>query len=229
MTYAKQDEAGVDDVPGPGHGLIDILDPEQGVFYRFVTGSDAGGKFQKIDSPWGITLSPASFGGHGDELLVGNFGDGTINAYDTASGEFLGTLQGANGRPIVNPGLWALQFGNGAAGGDSNALYFTAGISGPAGDAIETARGMVNVALALLRVCRLGRRAPLELEIGSGKGLFLRTAAAAHPERDYLGVEIAYRYARFAAAGLLPALKRVAEILKKAGDDIEQVWQSTTV
>ena len=71
-------------------------------------------------------------------MLVGNFGDGTINAYDPVTGTFLGTLQDASGKPLINTGLWGLQFGNGGSGGDANALYFTAGISGPSGDAIES-------------------------------------------------------------------------------------------
>ena len=85
-----------------------------------------------------MVIAPDRFGDFSKALLVGNFGDGTINAFDPNTGAYLGTLQDANDKPIVNPGLWGLQFGNGASGGDSNALYFTAGISGPGGEAIES-------------------------------------------------------------------------------------------
>lgn len=75
VTFAKQDDAKHDDVPGRGHGLIDILDPAAGTFHRFATGSDAGGRLNQISSPWGLAIAPAGFGEHGDQLLVGNFGD----------------------------------------------------------------------------------------------------------------------------------------------------------
>src|SRR5262249_2579191 len=78
VTFAKQDEFKHDDAPGKGHGLIDVLDPMTWMFHRFVTGKDAGGKLKQINSPWGVAMSPKSFGAHGDKLLVGNFGSGTI-------------------------------------------------------------------------------------------------------------------------------------------------------
>jgi uncharacterized protein (TIGR03118 family) len=83
-----------------------------------------------LNSPWGITLAPGFFGDYSDTLLVGNFGDGTINGFDAFSGEFLGTLQDSAGNPLTIQGLRALQFGNSHVGGDANTLYFTAGISG---------------------------------------------------------------------------------------------------
>ena len=79
-----------------------------------------------------------AYGDFGNALLVGNFGDGTINAYNADTGEFLGTLQDSAGTALMNSGLWGLQFGNGGPGGDSHTLYVTAGISGPSGDAIES-------------------------------------------------------------------------------------------
>src|SRR6266542_1380523 len=74
VTFARQDAEKKDDVPGPGHGLIDVLDLQTRTFHRFVTGSDAGGRLRAIDSPWGVALAPATFGEHSDEILVGNFG-----------------------------------------------------------------------------------------------------------------------------------------------------------
>src|SRR6185369_431069 len=82
VTFAKQDADKEDDVPGPGHGLIDVLNLQTQTFHRFVTGSDAGGHFRQIDSPWGLAVAPSTFGAHADQLLVGNFGSGTIMAFD---------------------------------------------------------------------------------------------------------------------------------------------------
>jgi uncharacterized protein (TIGR03118 family) len=129
VTFAKQDAGKADDVPGRGHGLIDVFDPQTGTFHRFATGKDAGGKLKEIDSPWGMALSPTSFGAHADELLVGNFGSGTIMAFD-AEGKFKGLLKNEHGKPIVINGLWALAFGNGSKAGRSETLYFTAGPNG---------------------------------------------------------------------------------------------------
>jgi uncharacterized protein (TIGR03118 family) len=127
VTFAQQDGAGHDDVPGVGHGLVDVFDPVTHTFTRLVTGSAAGGSVDALNSPWGMALAPGSFGKFGGDLLVGNFGDGTINAFDPTSGAFLGTLSDSSGNPLVNPGLWGLTFGNGGQGGDKNALYITAG------------------------------------------------------------------------------------------------------
>jgi uncharacterized protein (TIGR03118 family) len=126
VTFAKQDAAGVDDVGGRGHGLIDTFDLATGTFHRFATGSDAGGRNSLIDSPWGLALAPASFGEHAGQLLVGNFGSGTIMAFD-AEGQFRGLLENLHHRPIVIEGLWALAFGNGGRAGSPDTLFFTAG------------------------------------------------------------------------------------------------------
>jgi len=93
-----------------------VFDLQTGTFDRFVTGSDAGGRLHDIDSPWGIALAPSTFGNHADELLVGNFGSGTIMAFD-ADGSFRGLLKGFHEEPIVIEGLWGLTFGNGGRGG----------------------------------------------------------------------------------------------------------------
>jgi len=127
VTFALQDSDAGDDVPGVGHGIIDVFDPTTNTFSRLVTGSAAGGTVDALDSPWGLALAPLSFGHFGGDLLVGNFGDGKINAFDPTTGAFLGTLLDEAGNPIVNPGLWGLKFGNGGLGGDPNKLYFTAG------------------------------------------------------------------------------------------------------
>jgi len=129
VTFAKQDEAKHDDVAGPGHGLIDVFDPQTGVFHRFATGSDAGGKLKDINSAWGVALAPSSFGKDGGKLLVGNFGSGTIMRFDS-NGDFRGELQAIHHGRVVIDGLWALTFGNGGNGGVTDTLYFTAGPNG---------------------------------------------------------------------------------------------------
>ena len=129
VTFAKQDALKHDDVPGPGHGLIDVLDLETRTIHRFATGSDAGGHLRAIDSPWGVVVAPSTFGEHADQLLVGNFGSGTIMAFDERGG-FQGFLESGPERPLVVDGLWALAFGNGAKAGVPGTLYFTAGPEG---------------------------------------------------------------------------------------------------
>ena len=129
VTFAKQDAAKHDDDPGPGHGLIDVFDPQTGTFHRFATGSDAGGRLRELNSPWGLAVSPANFGAHSDQLLVGNFGSGTIMSFE-ANGKFRGLLKDRHEGPLVIDGLWGLAFGNGGSGGRANTLYFTAGPGG---------------------------------------------------------------------------------------------------
>ena len=126
VTFAKQDDTKEDDVPGPGHGLIDIFDPLTGVFIRFATGSDAGGHLRQLNSPWGMALAPSSFGKHADQLLVGNFGDGTIMSFE-ADGDFKGLLRGAKDGPLRIDGLWALTVGGPPPAGRPSTVYFTAG------------------------------------------------------------------------------------------------------
>jgi uncharacterized protein (TIGR03118 family) len=123
VTYALQDADKEDDVPCPGCGFVDVFDLDGGLMQRLIS-------MGQLNSPWGLALAPDSFGAFGGDLLVGNFGDGTINAFDPLTGAFEGTLEDANGNPIVIEGLWALTFGNGANGGDKDKLYFTAGIAG---------------------------------------------------------------------------------------------------
>jgi uncharacterized protein (TIGR03118 family) len=120
VTFAKQDEEREDDVPGRGNGVVDVFDANGVLLRRFAGGGE-------LDSPWGIALAPSDFGTFGDAILIGNFGDGLIHAYDPDSGDGLGALESAQGVPIRIDGLWALAFGNGQSAGVTNELYFTAG------------------------------------------------------------------------------------------------------
>jgi uncharacterized protein (TIGR03118 family) len=123
VTYALQDADKHDDVPGAGHGYINAFDTSGTLLRRVVSRGP-------LNSPWGLALAPNDFGLFSNALLVGNFGDGRINAFDlTGSGqaENLGPLHSASGPPLKIDGLWALQFGNGAGAGPKGTLFFTAG------------------------------------------------------------------------------------------------------
>jgi uncharacterized protein (TIGR03118 family) len=123
VTYAKPDAAKHDDVSGPGNGYVNIFDTSGKLLQRFVSKGP-------LNSPWGVVMAPGGFGGFGGALLVGNFGDGLINAFNPATGAWLGALRDGSGKALSIDGLWSLTFGNGSKGGDSHTLYFTAGITG---------------------------------------------------------------------------------------------------
>jgi uncharacterized protein (TIGR03118 family) len=120
VAYAMQDVAKHDSQPGAGKGQVDIFDLNGNFVSTFVP---AGGQ---LNAPWGVAEAPTGFGSFPNAILVGNFGDGTINAYDT-TGKFLGQLTDASNHPLVNPGLWEITFGGGGLSGDPGTLYLTAG------------------------------------------------------------------------------------------------------
>jgi uncharacterized protein (TIGR03118 family) len=122
VTYALVDASG-QVVAGAGNGIVTAFDLNGSFIGRVATGG-------ALNSPWGLDIAPAGLGSFANDLLVGNFGDGTINAYDPVSNLFLGQLSSAPGTPLVLDGLWALINGNGGSGGNANQLYFTAGING---------------------------------------------------------------------------------------------------
>jgi uncharacterized protein (TIGR03118 family) len=119
VTYAQQDAAGEDDVPGRGHGFVDVFTNYGHLVRRLVTGGP-------LNSPWGLTIAPAHFGVFSGALLIGNFGNGEIHAFNLGTGALLGTLRDVHHQPIVIDGLWALLPGNGTAGG-TDAVWFSAG------------------------------------------------------------------------------------------------------
>ena len=120
VTFAQQDAAKEDDVPGPGHGFVDVFDFDGNLVHHLIR--RAG-----LNSPWGIVIAPADFGRLSNALLVGNFGNGGINAYNPANGIFMGQLRDPHGRYLSIDGLWGLIFGNGGAAGGTNELFFSAG------------------------------------------------------------------------------------------------------
>jgi uncharacterized protein (TIGR03118 family) len=122
VTYALQKLPDKhDDQAGPGNGFVDIYDTD-GHLLRHLIAHGA------LNSPWGLAMAPDEFGRFGEALLVGNFGDGHINAYNPENGKLLGALMGRDGKPIVIDGVWALSFGNGGQAGRRDTLFFTAGI-----------------------------------------------------------------------------------------------------
>jgi len=123
VAYAKQDAEAMDEVAGQGLGFVDAYDLAGNLLGRVA-------QHGVLDAPWGLALAPPGFGRFGGDLLVGNFGNGKINAYEELGNghfEHRGELRGADGKPLVIDGLWALRFGNGAAAGPTSTLFFTAG------------------------------------------------------------------------------------------------------
>ena len=119
VTFAKQDQAREDDVRGAGLGFVDVFGADGKLLRRLVSRG-------ALDAPWGLAIAPKDFGPLSGDLLVGNFGDGRINAYDPASGRPLGRLT-SGGAPVVIDGLWGLSFGNGQADQPLRTLFFTSG------------------------------------------------------------------------------------------------------
>jgi uncharacterized protein (TIGR03118 family) len=121
VTFALQNAAKHDDVSGAGHGFVDEFDLEGHLLHRVASGG-------VLNSPWGLAIAPSGFGEFSHDLLVGNFGDGTINIFDPKTDHFLGKLEGANGAPIHIDDLWALIPGNSGTNTDPHKVYFTAGV-----------------------------------------------------------------------------------------------------
>src|SRR5262249_40642994 len=122
VTYAKQEPPdNDDDEPGPGNGFVNIFSMNGRLIRRFAANGT-------LNSPWGLAIAPPNFGKLSNDLLVGNFGDGRINAFNIRTGGLDGQLADLQGKPITIDGLWALSFGNGADGGPTDTLFFTRGL-----------------------------------------------------------------------------------------------------
>lgn len=120
VTYAKQDATKHDDVPGPGFGYVNVFDPNGKLIKRVASNGP-------LNAPWAVALAPSNFGVHSRQLLIGNFGDGKINAYSYGGFTFQKSLHTPAGVPLVIDGLWAFDFGNGLRNQPINTLFFTAG------------------------------------------------------------------------------------------------------
>ena len=118
VTYAQQNAQKHDDVAGSGHGFVDVFDTDGHLLRRFASRG-------KLNSPWGVARASFAFGRFSGDILVGDFGDGKINVFNS-NGKFLDQLRGTNDEPIVIDGLWTVTLGGGAKS-SSDTLYFTAG------------------------------------------------------------------------------------------------------
>jgi uncharacterized protein (TIGR03118 family) len=125
VAYAKQDAAMLGDVSGPGNGAINVFDDAGNFVRRLITGG-------ALNAPWGLAIAPADYPVIGGDLLVGNFGDGRVNAIDTLSGA-MQALEDAQGDPLSIPGLWALRFGDDQADESHLQIFFSAGPEGQLG------------------------------------------------------------------------------------------------
>ena len=121
VTFAHRPPGSKDEDHGPGLGYVTIFDTNGNVIQRLAHGN-------YFNAPWGITMAPADFGVFNHRLIIGNFGNGGIHAFDPITGKLVGTLFDANGDELLIDGLWALGFGGGTANsGPANAMFFTAG------------------------------------------------------------------------------------------------------
>jgi uncharacterized protein (TIGR03118 family) len=152
VTYALQAANGKDDSPGPGNGFVTAFDENGSFLGRIANGG-------KLDSPWGLAIAPSGFGSLAGDLLVGNFGDGTINIFsaDPNSPASLGQLTDANtGNALSIDGLWGLIAGNGGDAGNIHDIYFTAGPNGKSGGVLGVLHSVPEPSSAVLALISLG-------------------------------------------------------------------------
>jgi uncharacterized protein (TIGR03118 family) len=125
VSYAKQDADAEDELAGESLGFVDAYGLDGALLARVT-------QHGQLNAPWGLALAPTTFGRYAGDLLIGNFGNGEINAFEeTQAGfEHRGTLRDTDGKKLAIDGLWALEFGNGAAAGPTDSLFFTAGPEG---------------------------------------------------------------------------------------------------
>jgi uncharacterized protein (TIGR03118 family) len=126
VTFAQQNSAKSGPVVAPGSGYVDLFDVNGSLVQQVAAGGS-------LNAPWGLAIASAKFGDFAGALLVGNFGDGAINAFDVTNSRSLGTLANVIGQTLSVPGLRALAVGNGGSAGDSSAIYFTAAASNSQG------------------------------------------------------------------------------------------------
>jgi uncharacterized protein (TIGR03118 family) len=131
-------------VAGPHGGVVDVFDTDGQLQSHFAANAPGAGP---LENPWGIARAPANFGAFSNDILIGNVaGAGTINAFDPATGAYLGQLRQPNGAPVTIKGLWDLEFGDGPPNsGKTNQLFFDAGPNHP-GDSTGGLFGVIRAA-----------------------------------------------------------------------------------
>ncbi len=126
VTFAQQDPTKQNEVAGAGKGYVDAFDLNGNLLGRIASGG-------VLNAPWGLDIAPTTFGAYAGDLLVGNFGDGTIDAFNPVTDQFIGQLLAPDGNILSIDGLWALINGNGGNAGSTANVYFTAGPNGETG------------------------------------------------------------------------------------------------
>ena len=123
VSYARRSSNGVDDIPGAGSGFVNVFGLNGVLERRLIRGG-------QLNSPWGMVVAPHDFGDFSGNLLIGNFGNGRINAFDLQSGRFRRAMRNERGLIIQIDGIRGLAFGEGGSTGARNVLFFTAGPNG---------------------------------------------------------------------------------------------------
>ena len=163
VTYAVQDAARQSPVAGAGNGIVNVFDLEGNFVKRFATGGE-------LNTPWGVTQASANFGPFSNDVLIGNAGDGVINAFDPVTGNFAGQIKDGDGNLIVNAGLHALTFRSDGFG-DANTLYFTAGIANNQDGLFGTiAPGLVSTTSVSVPATPANTAAPFTVTVSAGPG-----------------------------------------------------------
>jgi uncharacterized protein (TIGR03118 family) len=144
VAFAQQDSQKHDDVPGAGHGYVDVFTTTGHLLLRLQHGN-------WFNSPWGMTQAPTDFGLFSHDLLIGQFGSGQILVFNPVTGAFRGTLNDASNKPITIDGLWDIAFGSGipnasgvASSGPATSLFFTAGLNDEADGLFGTITAVEN-------------------------------------------------------------------------------------
>jgi uncharacterized protein (TIGR03118 family) len=119
VSYGKQNKSKTDVVTGAGLGFVDVYSVDGKLISHLIS----GGRTSPLDAPWGLAIAPAGFGPFGGDLLVGNLGNGWINAFNATTGKFAGTLDGPTGYPVTVNGLWGIRPGNSAFGGAGSLVF----------------------------------------------------------------------------------------------------------
>jgi uncharacterized protein (TIGR03118 family) len=163
ITYALQDATKQNPIPGAGNGIISVFDQEGNFVKRFATAGP-------LNAPWGIAKAGANFGPFSNDILIGNTGDGTINAFDPLTGNFAGQLKDGDGNVLVIDGLHALAFGSHGLG-DLNTLFLTAGIAARQdGLFASITTGLVSSTRVTVPPTAAGTAAQISVTVSAGSG-----------------------------------------------------------
>jgi uncharacterized protein (TIGR03118 family) len=192
VTYARFDPTTGVDLAAAGNGFVDVFNRDGVLQQRLI-------RHGNLDSPWGLAVAPKGFGGFGGDLLVGNFGDGHINAYDPHNGHFVGQQKDATGKPITEGNLWALRFGNGGAAGNANTLFFTAGLVDAPATPFGASAGLLG---SLQAIPKLSPNASITPNLGSGAFQSFSTVPANGDQNPY---GVAFVPSNIKAGGALQA------------------------